>query len=134
MTELANAYAMHKIKLNDSITLLLWSFITSSYPACPSSAYSGIFFTILKDNKIGKSFVLGKEESYGDAPIGYESVYLSKLYKDGKFVINEYDIKADYDTMIAERTNAHWSYLIRHDSVISLGNKRDTDYNVKIKE
>ncbi|HXB12335.1 MAG TPA: hypothetical protein VNZ45_10135, partial [Bacteroidia bacterium] len=60
MTRLSNIYALKRIKLDDTTTILLWGLVYSNQEADPIYDVTEVLFTIVNHNKFGESFLLGE--------------------------------------------------------------------------
>jgi len=87
MTKFANAYAIKKVKLNDSTGILFWALSTSSYEACPYSSGITVLGTVMNKNVPGNCFYLGEIFGAGDPPVSMERNAYGTVDKEGKITI-----------------------------------------------
>ena len=126
MTEYANAYALQKINLNDSVSLLVWALSASSYEADPNWYSSTIYFTQLIGKNIGETFVLGQYFNWIDPPSAYQLLLSGNLTKNGKLVLEKNEQTEDLDDSATTITQTHFEYLV-NGKKIELKEKKVTE-------
>lgn len=112
MVQTANAYALNKIKLNDSITVITWAIACTSYPADPIYNFTYIYCTILGKDKFKATFVLGRVLNGADPPIADDQYLYSTLYKNGSLKLDYSDSYYDSDSSITTLNKSHYEYII----------------------
>lgn len=125
MTKCANAYALKKIKLNESTLVLIWSLCTSSYEACPFSVESSVYFTLVHDGKLAQSFLLGNSGSWGDPPSMMQCTITGILNSDGKFSLKLCRINDDIDAELRETTNEQYEFSISEGKINLVSEKKN---------
>ncbi len=129
MTNYANAYAVEKVTLADSTVMLVWALHLVSYPACPSSDITNIYFTFYKyNNTFGQTFLLGSILYGADAPMVGQTIISGTLVADGSLQMEERGIVKDFDSLTADLHHTHYEYLIKHDSIAF---KNKMEYPIK---
>jgi hypothetical protein len=123
MTKLANAYALQKIKLNDSTTVLLWALKTSSYEADPFSDVNTVYVTLLYNGIITETSILGQLSDSGDPPSMASGILKGTLTKEGKISIEESEEVDDIDSAKGEVARTHYDYVITSGKIIFKGLK-----------
>lgn len=78
------------VRVRDTVALnagkgVVWTMTYESYPACPVSYGTYFMLSTYKDGKLVSTRLLGKNESFADAPAEATIVSESILYKDNTF-------------------------------------------------
>jgi hypothetical protein len=120
MVEFASAYGLRKIKMNDSLTLLVWAYSSCTYQACPCFAGTSIYFTMLNGNTIGETFTIGDYSSGADVPNMMQAILAGKLDKDGKLVLDEKIFHEDSDSLKGTVEHTHYEYAITYNTIKQL--------------
>lgn len=130
MTKFANAYAISKIKLNDSTALLVWGMSSSSYEACPFFSGVNVYFTVFKNNIAGPYFKLGEYISAGDPPSLMEKTVTGSIGADGNITKDVVQQNEDMDEPFVEITKEHYSYALKNGKIELIQEKRSDPVKV----
>ena len=133
MTRASNIYALQKIKLNDSTTLLLWALCYSNQEADPIFDVTEVLFTIMNNGNIGESFLLGEVAIGADPPNSGHTITTGKLSKDGSFELNEASYSENLDDMKGEIDRSHFEYAITNGKLHFKLKKVSPTVGIKVK-
>lgn len=78
----ANAFALHKLELDDNGYWLIWYVDFTTYEACPYFAGKTIYATAMKNNVATSCTLIGESSGGGDAPYWGENLILTDVFKD----------------------------------------------------
>lgn len=133
MMKFANAYGLKSIKLDDSTNLLIWALHCSSYEADPFFVFTDIYFTIVYNGTIGKTFLLGEDYAGGDPPSMGNTRINGTLYKDGKLALDWTNLIVDIDSDSGELSHVQYEYAIKSGQIIKKAEKMDDVKELKVK-
>jgi hypothetical protein len=133
-TKTANAYALCKLPA-DSCTLLAWALTKGSYEACPTFATYAVYFSVLKNDKITQTFILGEYVVGVDPPVGMERIVCGKMNKDLSFELNVHqEDDEDMDQPNIAVLNEHYEFALKNGLVTNVKEQRGTPQMVKRKK
>ncbi|MBK9190671.1 MAG: hypothetical protein IPM77_03715 [Crocinitomicaceae bacterium] len=78
----ANVFAVQRLKLDDSTSIMLWCVNYSTYEACPYASGTIMYGTIIRNDHVTSCTILGEDSSGADAPVWGETLVLCSLKKD----------------------------------------------------
>jgi hypothetical protein len=131
MTKSANAYALGRSRIDSSTSLLFWGIFTASYEACPFSSEWSLYFTMIHNNEITGSFILGDYVSAGDPPSLMTSTTKGTMKPDGSFSLDLKRVNEDMDEPELEITTEHYEFAIKAGKIELLSEKKDKPYKEK---
>jgi hypothetical protein len=102
MTKFSSAEALGKVKLNDNTDLLVWTLRQSSYEACPWSNLTSVYYTLVHNNTIGQTSLIGENFGAGDPPSSMHRDVYGKINADGSVVLDWREEHDDMDTTFSE--------------------------------
>ena len=115
MMKESDAYIDRKIKLDDSTTLLVWYLTYSTYEACPYASGTLLFASVLYDNVVTSSTLIGENSGSGDAPYWGETSTCCHLtensFSAGKKEMNGGD-EDEEGNEIVEKEYAEYGFQI----------------------
>lgn len=133
-TKTANAYALCKLPA-DSATLLVWALTKGSYEACPTFATFAVYFSVLKNDKIVQSFILGEYVVGADPPVGMERIVNGKMNKDLSFELNVHqEDDEDMDQPDVAVLDEYYEFALKNGLVTIIKEQRGTPQMVKRKK
>jgi len=86
----SNAFIAQKIVIDDSTSVLLWIVDFATYEACPYSAGTILYGSVLRNNVVTSCTILGEDSSGADAPIWSETLSVLSMTK-AAFSVNKED-------------------------------------------
>jgi hypothetical protein len=95
---LANAEAkiLDTLQLSANTSMVRWAILGNSYAACPWYTYNMIYGSILSNNMVSKTYVLGFDQQFGDPPYGYQQS-VETNYQKGTLSYKKTEVSIDYD-------------------------------------
>jgi hypothetical protein len=133
-TKTANAYALCKLPA-DSATLLVWALTKGSYQACPTFATFAVYFSVLKNDKITQTFILGEYAVGADPPVGMERIVNGKMNKDLSFELNVHqEDDEDMDQPDIAVLDEYYKFALKNGLVTNVQEQRGTPQMVKRKK
>ena len=134
MTKLSNAYALQKIKVDDTNTLLLWALVYSSYEADPVFDGTVVYGSLLKQNQVSNCFMLGEISEGADPPSEGQTLITSRLSKDKTLLFDESEMTIDLDDSAGACTVSHFNYLLNNGVPKFISKKSTHKEGIKVKE
>jgi hypothetical protein len=83
MTKDANCYALGRLEFGDSLGLLIWKVVFTSYEACPYFSGTHVLGSIYQNGKLIKTYQLAMNESGADAPMSFNAKKKVRIDKNG---------------------------------------------------
>jgi hypothetical protein len=132
MPTYANVYALKKIGMKEQ-TLLVWALVTIQEDADPVYTLTTVYYTILNNNTILETGIMGSLMTGADPPGEYQTILSSRLSEDGKLRMEQAEFSGDMDSMKAEIKHTHYEYLIHQGYTKLMSKKQDTPVDLKMK-
>lgn len=130
MTKFANAYPLHKIKLNEKTTILTWLMKRSSYEACPYFSYTNVYATLIHDGKPAQSFMIGEVMGAGDPPVSSNRHLTSEITADGKITLNQFVEYDNMDETFSTQTRNQFWFEIKDGQFVSVKEEKGREVEV----
>jgi hypothetical protein len=83
MTKDANCYALGRLEFGDSVGILIWKVVFSSYEACPFFSGTHVLGSVYHEGKLVKTYQLAMDESGADAPMSFNAKKKIRIDKNG---------------------------------------------------
>lgn len=132
MTKYCKAFAINRIPIDTKTFLLIWAIQSSSYEACPYSAETACYMSVIYKGNCVASCLLGDELSAGDPPVSMFRLIESEILEGAKINMHLYEENdEDMDAPQIEITNEKYEFTIK-DSILQL-EKEDIQKPKKIK-
>lgn len=111
MMQDANCFALGKIDLGDSLSILIWKINFASYEACPY--YSGTHFmaSVIYAKQVIQTIQVACDESAADAPFSSSTFQEAKFFTIGKISTKSESVSLEEEKEI-ERLNKKIDYFL----------------------
>jgi len=130
MTKFANAYALHKIKLDEKTWVLTWALSASSYEACPYFSGTHVYATLVYEGKPTQTYILGEVESAGDPPVSMNRNLTSEFTADGKIALHEFEESDDMDAEFSTQVKNKYWFEIKDGKFVQVKEEKGKEVNV----
>lgn len=91
----AFAKTTNRIKLSDSVELLVWCIHYTTMEACPYATGDYFLGTILFNNQIGETLLIAQKMYASDAPVGISEIHEASIKPDGSINIKAESINSE---------------------------------------
>ncbi len=128
----SNAYGLQKINVREE-TLLIWALVSKQEDADPIYRLTTVYYTILNNNTILETSIMGRLMIGMDPPGEYRTILSGTLASDGKLGLDQHEFTGDMDSLKGELKHTHYEYFI-HQGYTQLTNKKaDSPKEIKLK-
>lgn len=127
MIKSSNVYSVANFKIDEKTMILIWALQYMSYEACPYSAGTTVYATILKEGVAGETMVVGETMVAADAPVGMHRFISSKIEKNGNIAMELYEENTDggEEEETIESHKEHYKYEIVDGKLKTTFEKKD---------
>lgn len=93
-----NCYAAGKINFGDTVSVLFWKIVFSSYEACPFYQGTNVLATVISDKQVVQTIQVSCNETAADAPFSATTLQKMKLDDKGNLVTSSESVTMEEDT------------------------------------
>lgn len=127
------AYGLKKIELGDE-TLLVWALVSVQEEADPIYHVTTVYYTILNNNTILETFIMGRLMTGMDPPGEFTTIITGTLSPEGKLLLEEKEFSGDLDSHKGEIKQTHYEYSISRGSIRLKAKKQEPVKKIKLKK